>query len=68
MEWEGVEGGDSAQDIQTTAVGEGVFASTIQASVLGTDVSADELDDAEIERSIREINEAIKRSSQQKKG
>ncbi|MEO6897094.1 MAG: serine/threonine-protein phosphatase, partial [Caldimonas sp.] len=40
----------------------------IQASVLGTDVSPDELDDAEIERSIKEINEAIKRSSQHKKG
>jgi len=45
-----------------------VFASTIQASVLGSDVSPDELDDAEIERSIKEINEAIKRSSQHKKG
>ncbi|MDQ6629172.1 MAG: serine/threonine-protein phosphatase, partial [Pseudomonadota bacterium] len=66
MEWEGVENQDSAQDIQTTALGEAVFASTIQASVLGTDVSADELDDAEIERSIKEINEAIKRSSQRK--
>ena len=44
------------------SLGEAVFASTIQASVLGTDVSPDELDDAEIERSIKEINEAIKRS------
>ena len=43
-----------------------VFASTIQASVLGTD-APDDLDDAEIERSIDEINEAIKRSSQHKK-
>ena len=51
-----------------TSLGEAVFASTIQASVLGTDVSPDELDDAEIERSIKEINEAIKRSSQHKKG
>jgi len=68
VEWEGVENSDSGQDIQTTALGEAVFASTIQASVLGTDVSPDELDDAEIERSIKEINEAIKRSSQQKKG
>ncbi len=67
MEWEGMEG-DSTMGIQTTSLGEAVFASTIQASVLGTDVSPDELDDAEIERSIREINEAIKRSSQHKKG
>ena len=47
-------------------LGEAVFASTIQASVLGTE-PPDELDDAEIERSIKEINEAIQRSSQQKK-
>jgi len=67
MEWEGVEN-DSTMGIQTTSLGEAVFASTIQASVLGTDVSPDELDDAEIERSIKEINEAIKRSSQHKKG
>ena len=67
MEWEGVENADSTQGIQTTALGEAVFASTIQAGVLGTD-APDELDEAEIERSIREINEAIKRSSQQKKG
>ena len=66
VEWEGVENSDSGQGIQTTALGEAVFASTIQASVLGTDVSPDELDDAEIERSIKEINEAIKRSSQKK--
>ncbi|HEY5324375.1 MAG TPA: serine/threonine-protein phosphatase, partial [Caldimonas sp.] len=44
-----------------------VFASTIQASVLGTDVASDELDDAEIERSIKEINEAIQRSAKLKK-
>ena len=55
-------------EVQTTSLGEAVFASTIQASVLGTDVSPDELDDAEIERSIKEINEAIKRSSQHRKG
>ena len=52
--------------ISTQPLGEEVFASTIQASVLGTD-APDELDDAEIERSIREINEAIRRSSQHKK-
>ena len=47
----------------------GVFASTIQASlVAGTaafDLS-DELDEAEIDRSIREINEAIRRSAHKK--
>ena len=48
-----------------STLGEEVFASTIQASVMGQDVP-DELDDAEIERSIKEINEAIRRSSQKK--
>ncbi len=33
---------------------------------LGTEPPVDELDEAEIERSIREINEAIKRSAQKK--
>src|SRR5689334_5322145 len=44
VEWEGAENSDSAHGVQTTAVGEGVFASTIQASVLGSDVASDELD------------------------
>jgi hypothetical protein len=44
------------------SLGDEVFASTIQASMLGDD-APDDLDDAEIERSIREINEAIQRSS-----
>ena len=58
MEWEGLEGSESLQDIQTNALGEAVFASTIQAGVLGSDVS-DDLDEAEIDRSIKEINEAV---------
>ena len=65
MQWESADNRDVA-GISTQQLGEEVFASTIQASVLGADAS-DELDDAEIERSIREINEAIRRSSQQKK-
>ena len=48
------------------ALGDEVFASTIQASLAAGDAPAVELDDAEIERSIREINEAIKRSSHKK--
>ena len=67
VEWEAAEDSDSGMGISTQSLGEEVFASTIQASVMGTD-APDELDDAEIERSIREINEAIRRSSQQKKG
>jgi serine/threonine protein phosphatase PrpC len=66
VEFEGSEEEGNAA-ISTQTLGEQVFASTIQASVLGSDVASDELDDAEIERSIKEINEAIRRSSQQKK-
>ena len=65
VEWEAAEDSDSTSGISTGQLGEEVFASTIQASVNGTD-APDELDDAEIERSIREINEAIRRSSQKK--
>jgi serine/threonine protein phosphatase PrpC len=64
VEWESAENGDSTSGVSTQALGDEVFASTIQASVLGE--APDELDEAEIERSIREINEAIRRSSQKK--
>ncbi len=64
VEWEGAEDADSS-GVSTLSLGEEVFASTIQASLGGNsgDGPVDELDDAEIERSIREINEAIQRSS-----
>jgi len=65
LEWESAENDDSTNDVSTQALGEEVFASTIQASVLGNEAS-DELDDAEIERSIREINDAIRRSSERR--
>lgn len=65
MEWESAEDSDATRGVSTQQLGDEVFASTIQASVLGSD-APDELDDAEIERSIREINEAIRRSSQKK--
>jgi serine/threonine protein phosphatase PrpC len=65
VEWESAEDRDSQSAISTQTLGEEVFASTIQASVLGQE-PPDELDEAEIERSIREINEAIRRSSQKK--
>jgi serine/threonine protein phosphatase PrpC len=64
LEWEGAEDADSG--VSTHALGEEVFASTIQAS-LASETPADELDDAEIERSIREINDAIHRSSNKKR-
>ncbi|CAN5819161.1 N/A [soil metagenome] len=66
VEFESAEDSQSNSGVSTQALGDEVFASTIQASVIGTD-ELDELDDAEIERSIREINEAIRRSSQHKK-
>jgi PPM family protein phosphatase len=68
MEWESASEVEHPA-IRTDSLGEEVFASTIQASV-GDGSSpgqpdADELDEAEIERSIREINEAIRRSASQ---
>ena len=62
IEWEAAEDADIQPGVSTRSLGDEVFASTIQASLAG-DSPADELDDAEIERSIREINEAIQRSS-----
>jgi serine/threonine protein phosphatase PrpC len=67
VEWESAEDADTTTGISTQTLGEEVFASTIQASVLGQQDIPEELDDAEIERSIKEINDAIRRSSQQKK-
>jgi serine/threonine protein phosphatase PrpC len=62
IDWEAAEDADVKHGVSTRSLGEEVFASTIQASLAG-DGPAEELDDAEIERSIREINEAIQRSS-----
>ena len=63
LEWEGAEEPASATGVSTLALGDEAYTSTIQAGVLGHDAS-DDLDDAEIERSIKEINDAIRRSSQ----
>ncbi len=65
VEWESARDGDSASGVSTQSLNDEVFASTIQASM--ADTPPDELDDAEIERSIREINEAIQRSSSKKR-
>jgi len=67
MEWESA-GHEDPAGVSTDTLGEEVFASTIQASVgnaggPGNIADADDLDEAEIERSIREINEAIRRSA-----
>jgi hypothetical protein len=64
VEWEAAEDQDSSHGISTRSLGEDVFASTIQASM--SDTASGDLDEAEIERSIREINEAIQRSSRKK--
>jgi serine/threonine protein phosphatase PrpC len=66
VEWESAGDTDNVSAVSTQSLGDEVFASTIQASLAG-DAALDELDEAEIERSIREINEAIRRSSSQKK-
>jgi len=64
LEWETPDSFESTRGISTDDIREGVFASTIQAGVLDTLV--EDLDDAAIERSIAEINEAIRRSSGRK--
>ena len=64
VEWEAVDESDSTAGISTRSLGEDVFASTIQASL--DDSGSGDLDEAEIERSIREINEAIQRSSKKR--
>jgi PPM family protein phosphatase len=66
IDWEAAEDADIKPGVSTRSLGDEVFASTIQASLAG-DSPADELDDAEIERSIREINEAIQRSSSKRR-
>jgi len=66
VEWEASADQDSRSGVSTMSLGDDVFASTIQAS-LSAEGSMDELDDAEIERSIREINEAIQRSSNRRR-
>ena len=66
VEWEADEQDDTSGAVSTQSLGDDVFASTIQASLAAEGGAPDEMDEAEIERSIREINEAIKRSSQKK--
>jgi serine/threonine protein phosphatase PrpC len=65
LEWETPDGvGTVRGTISTSSISEGVFASTVQSGWL--DSSMDDLDDAAIERSISEINEAIRRSAAKK--
>ncbi|MDB5878662.1 MAG: serine/threonine protein phosphatase [Variovorax sp.] len=64
LEWEmpDIEG---ASRVSTESISEGVFASTIQAGI-PSDAELEDLDEAAIERSIAEINEAIRRSAARK--
>lgn len=64
MEWETPDDFESTHGVSTDSILDGVFASTIQAGVL--DSMNDDLDEASIERSIAEINEAIRRSAARK--
>ncbi|WP_137896577.1 protein phosphatase 2C domain-containing protein [Ramlibacter sp. 2FC] len=64
MEWETPDVFESTRGISTDSISEGGFASTIQAGV--QDAPAEDLDDAAIERSIAEINAAIRRSADRK--
>jgi len=65
LEWETPDVLDSTRgSISTDTISDGVFASTVQSGWL--DAPNDELDDAAIERSIAEINEAIRRSAVRK--
>lgn len=61
MEWETPDTFESTRGISTDTISDGVFASTIQAG--GLEPFVDDLDEATIERSIAEINEAIRRSA-----
>jgi serine/threonine protein phosphatase PrpC len=65
FEWETPDGFESTRgSISTDTVSDGVFASTVQAGWF--DPSLEEMDDDAIERSIAEINEAIRRSAAKK--
>ena len=65
LEWEATETAESAQGISTRSLGDDEFTSTIQAA-LAAEGGGGDLDEAEIERSVREINEAITKRSPKK--
>ncbi|VWX57242.1 Serine/threonine protein phosphatase PrpC [Burkholderiales bacterium 8X] len=65
LEWETPEAEGQARNVSTDNISDGVFASTIQAG-MPSDGELDDLDDDAIERSIAEINEAIRRSAARK--
>ena len=65
MEWETPDAFESTQgSVSTQNLDDGVFASTVQSGWM--DSKVEDMDDDEIERSIAEINEAIKRTASRK--
>lgn len=67
LEWETPDGPESGHDrISTDTISDGDFSSTVQSGEL--DPALVDLDDAAIERSIAEINAAIRRSAVKKGG
>lgn len=67
LEWETPDTFESTQGVSTGYMSDDVFASTIQAGPLDGLDQPEELDDDAIERSIAEINEAIRRSAERKR-
>jgi len=65
LEWETPDAPGQERGVSTDSISEGVFASTIQAG-MPSELEGDDLDDDAIERSIAEINEAIRRSAERK--
>ena len=62
MDWETPDEFETTKgSVSTDGMGEGAFASTVQSG--GLEGGEDDLDDAAIERSIAEINEAIRRTA-----
>ena len=64
LEWETPDPQDAQRDISTDSIGDDAFESTIQAGPI--DPMLDDFDDDAIERSIAEINEAIRRTAARK--
>ncbi len=68
MEWETPDSFEETQgSVSTDSINDGVFASTVQAGVVDSALVED-LDDEAIERSIAEINEAIRRTAARRNG
>ncbi|MDD2926930.1 PP2C family serine/threonine-protein phosphatase [Rhodoferax sp.] len=65
LQWETPDDFDSTRGgVSTDSISDGVFASTVQSGWL--DATVGDLDDAAIERSIAEINDAIRRTANKK--